>query len=338
MTQVATHAPALDVTDVGPPLIAIAICTHRRPERLAGTLDGISLLSFPPASAPSLQVVVVDNEGDPRVHAVVDAFAARTGIRTSFVVEPRRGISQARNAALDLVPANADFVAFIDDDETPSPEWLRALLATQARTGAAVVCGPVLPEFETEPPAWIVEGRFFAHPRKPDAAIQGLLDGAEIDDARTGNVLLSVRLLRESGARFDDAFGLTGGEDALFFRVLSRRGAKMVWSPEARVHEHVPVARACFAYLAREYFRCGNVRAAIDALDARGTAAPLARLRAAPFAAKKALRKAAVHAGLLMAAAIGLRGRARICAHALELANAAGRLSYLCGMRYEHYR
>ena len=47
-------------------------------------------------------------------------------------VEGRRGIPQARNAAVAVALERADFVAFIDDDEVPSPLWLAELLRLRA--------------------------------------------------------------------------------------------------------------------------------------------------------------------------------------------------------------
>lgn len=318
------------------PLVAIAVCTYRRREPLAQTLAGLARLTFRAASQPDLRVIVADNEGDPRIGDVVAAFAARSGFRADCIIEPRRGIAHARNACLDAVPDTADFLAFIDDDEIPAAHWLDALLATQRASDAAVVCGPVLPDFERTPPRWVTDGGFFRQPRRPAGGRETPADGDEVPDAGTGNVLIRMADVRQIGLRFDEAFGLTGGEDALFFRRLRAAGGKIVWSPQARVTERVPSARAGFRYLAREYFRCGNVRATIDALDARDRGRSGAR--SALGGAKKALRKLLVHAALLVAAAAFGRGRARVYGHAFELANAVGRLSGLFGFRYEHYR
>lgn len=320
----------------GRPRITIAICTYRRAallERLLAALAGQVFAGAP----PRLDVVVVDNEGDPRVRGLVETFAGKSGIPARCVVEPRRGISHARNAALDLIGADSDFAAFIDDDEVPSPGWLQALLETQARTGAAVVCGPVAPAFLGAPPPWIEEGEFFRQPRRPVGSRVRPCDGARVDEASTNNALVRMAEVRQGRVRFHEGFGLTGGEDVLFFRDLKGAGAAMVWSPAASVSEHVPVERATFAYLAREYFRCGNVRAAIEAMEGADRAAGNGR-RFAASSFRKALKKALSEAALLLAALARGRGRAQINGHLLELANAAGRLAAVAGYRYEHYR
>ena len=43
---------------------------------------------------------------------------------------------------------HAQYIAFIDNDEAPSPAWLDELLAGLAEYDAGVVAGPVLPMFE----------------------------------------------------------------------------------------------------------------------------------------------------------------------------------------------
>jgi succinoglycan biosynthesis protein ExoM len=70
-----------------------------------------------------------------------------------YVQEPRRGISYARNTCLDHVARDAEFFAMIDDDEVPELDWLEQLLCAQARAGADVVRGPVVPDFPEGAPA-----------------------------------------------------------------------------------------------------------------------------------------------------------------------------------------
>lgn len=318
--------------------VTIAICTFRRPALLERTLAGIASQVFADGRRPRLDVVVVDNEGDPRVPDLVEAFAAASNLPSRCVVEPRRGISQARNAALDLIGEDSDFVAFIDDDEVPSPCWLQALLETQARTGAAVVCGPVAPAFAGAPPRWIEEGGFFRQPRRPVGVRVEAEEGAPVEEASTNNALVRMTEVRQGRVRFDHGFGLSGGEDVLFFRALAARGAVIAWSPKAAVSEHVPVERARFAYLAREYFRCGNVRATIEAMEAAGASTSRSPRPASATIGRKALKKTLSQGSLLLAALARGRGRAEISGHLLELANAAGRLARVAGYRYEHYR
>jgi hypothetical protein len=54
---------------------------------------------------------------------------------------------------------------------------------------------------------------------------------------RTGNVLLSQRVFVETGCRFDEKYGRTGGEDKELFKLLMRHGYSFIWCQEADVYE-----------------------------------------------------------------------------------------------------
>ena len=113
---------------------------------------------------------------------------------------------------------------FIDDDEVPSPEWLKHLAACQQAYGADVVSGPVIPHFMSEVPQWITAGRFFERPR--------YATGTVLPEARTGNVLIRMEVFHRIGL-FDDRFALTGGEDMDFFVRLYESGGLIFWADEA---------------------------------------------------------------------------------------------------------
>jgi len=52
------------------------------------------------AAQIAIEIVVVDNEGAPNNATVVQEIAPRCRFPVHYVHEPRRGIPQARNAAL----------------------------------------------------------------------------------------------------------------------------------------------------------------------------------------------------------------------------------------------
>jgi glycosyltransferase involved in cell wall biosynthesis len=167
-----------------------------------------------------------------------------------YVIEPRRGISAARNTAVQHA-GDADFIAFIDDDEWAEPGWLAELLQTQERTGAQVVVGPVIPAFEeAPPPGWWAKGRFLAAPTYPP--------DKQLDFGYSGNALVHKSVLQPAEAPFSERFGLLGGEDTHFFMRVYLNGGKIVWAADARVHESIPAARMSVSWLLRREYRRGN--------------------------------------------------------------------------------
>lgn len=247
--------------------LAVCVATFRRPEGLGRLLDGLAALEEPAAGAVS--VVVVDNDPELSARAVVEAARARLPWPVRYLAEPRQGVSFARNAALD-VTADQDFVVFIDDDETPTPAWLRELLACQRETGAAAVCGPVLPRFEPTAPVWITAAFRLCYLQPPP--------DRPLVEIATGNLLLARRALDAHGLRFDESVALIGGEDTLLGQQLVACGEQIGWAEHATVHELVPASRARLPWLLGRWYRTGNIEAMLAMRTRQGMAGRLAGL------------------------------------------------------------
>jgi succinoglycan biosynthesis protein ExoM len=233
--------------------LTIGLLTFRRPDDLRAALPMLIDQADEVSSADRhVSVLVVDNDPAGSGRAVVEEMASPV---VRYVVEPTPGIAAARNRVLDEA-GDATFLVFIDDDERPHPGWLRLLLETQARTGAAVVAGAVVSEFSGPLDRWISAGGFFQRRRLPT--------GTPIDVAATNNLLLDMAAVRATGVRFDPAFGLSGGSDTLFTRQLGAAGYPMVWCDEAVVTDHVPVARMSRQWVLRRSFRMGNSVTRVD--------------------------------------------------------------------------
>lgn len=226
-------------------------------------LDGIARQTFSVIPRPTLQVVIADNECSHAARETCVAFEQRSGVPVTYVPEPRRGISFARNVCLDNIPEGSDFFAWIDDDEVPEPDWLERLLEVQTATGADVVQGAVVPEFPDGTPGWLARGNFFGRPRRGWAGTPlHREEHQELDYAGTNNALVRVCVVNDLSLRFDPALALTGGEDSQFFRTLVAEGYRIVYAPRARVRETVPAERATVWYRLKLEFRIGYTRAA----------------------------------------------------------------------------
>lgn len=226
--------------NAAPPHITVCVCTFKRPALLKRLLEAVGRLKT--GDGFSYSVVIADNDREHGAEPVVKEFAASAPFRVTYCVEPRQNIALARNKTLEHV--EGDYIAFIDDDEYPCPEWLlRSLDALRSR-GADGVLGPVQPHFEEPPPDWAVRGGFFERPRHAT--------GYRIDlkEARTGNLLFARRILDGVSPVFREQFG-TGGEDVDFFRRMMEQGRAFIWCDEAPVFESVPASRCSKRYLLR---------------------------------------------------------------------------------------
>ena len=221
-----------------PARITVCVCTFRRSALLPALIQHLEAQRTDGLFV--MDVVIVDNDRTRSAETVVHALAANSRIPVQYLVEREENISLARNRA--VARAEGDLLAFIDDDELPTSEWLYELFQTLRQTGADAVLGPVLPRFEHEPPAWVVRGRFFHRPRYKTGRAVGW------PEARTGNVLLARTALRDLDPPFRPQFG-SGGEDVDFFRRAAANGARFVWCDEAAVSELVPPYRCTRRFL-----------------------------------------------------------------------------------------
>src|SRR5690554_5589587 len=113
--------------------IDICICTFRR-LFLADTLHSVARQA---TRDHTLRVIIADNDHTPSARELVERLRAHLPFPVAYVHAPAANICVARNACLEQV--EADFVAFIDDDEVCSPGWILALVDMAEKTGAAAV-------------------------------------------------------------------------------------------------------------------------------------------------------------------------------------------------------
>lgn len=216
------------------PHISVCICTFRRPQLLSRLLE--ELKGQVTLSRFTFSIVVADNDWTESARVTVATFIDQLHFSqlspsdVTYTVERVPNIALARNAA--LAHARGDYAAFIDDDEFPSAHWLLNLYDTLERYQVEGVLGPVLPHFDTEPPAWVRKGGFFNRPRHATGFELGW------KDCRTGNVLFNRRVLAvlDDDEPFRSQFG-TGGEDVDFFERVIAKGCRFVWCDAAIAYE-----------------------------------------------------------------------------------------------------
>jgi succinoglycan biosynthesis protein ExoM len=211
--------------------ISVCICTYKRPDFLKRLLTELGRQDT--GGLFTYSIVVADNDHLESAKAVVSDFMATSTITVAYCVEPRQNIALTRNKAVEN--AHGDFLAFIDDDEFPTPSWLLTLFNACNEYGTDGVLGPVKRYFDEPPPKWILKGDFYERATYPTGYVIDWRKG------RTGNVLLKRSILPTDELPFNAEF--RNGEDQDFFRRMIERGHKFIWCDEAVAYEVVPPIR-----------------------------------------------------------------------------------------------
>jgi len=222
------------------PSITVALCTRDRPEGLAAVLESLRVQAY-----PRLRILVVDNApSDDRSERLVSALARDRDIE--YVIEPRPGLSWARN--LSIEKSDGEVIAWADDDELVDAWWVAELARGFVEVpGADAVTGPVIPmELQTQSQIWFEQysrvhtGRGFtravlspatAHQQSPLYPMPSFGCGGNMAFRREA-------LQRISG--FDCALGAgtstLAGEDTAALSELLLAGGTIVYQPTAIVH------------------------------------------------------------------------------------------------------
>ncbi|NNF54887.1 MAG: glycosyltransferase family 2 protein [Acidimicrobiales bacterium] len=253
MTTLASESASASATTTS---VVVGVITFRRPQKLARLLNSLESVQAP---APWIWngVVIVDNDPDGSARSTVEQWTNRLP-KVTYISETNTGLSVARNRAVQAArDANADWLAFIDDDEEASVQWLTELAGTQRATNADAVLGNTQFLFEESPPAWLEGSRVYEF--RPDVP-----DQQPIHHLATNNVLLRTALVEELGPLFDERFSKTGGEDHHLGRRLLRAGYTIAQSTMGQTIEWVPPDRMPLAVVLRRLQRDGNTLTIVD--------------------------------------------------------------------------
>ena len=239
------------------PHITVCICTYKRVEYLAHLL--LHLAGEETGGLFTFSIVIVDNDRALSAESIVAAFAKCSPIEVKYLVEPRQNIALARNMALTNV--QGEFVAFIDDDEFPTKQWLRTLFTECEKRHVDGVLGPVKSWYQLQPPKWVVDGGFYDRPSYPTGLV---IDGTK---GRTGNVLLRKVIIDGESMPFRPEFRT--GEDQDFFHRMITKGCVFTWCHEAMAYEWVPPIRWKRMFLLRRALLRGTTSALRSHVGAR---------------------------------------------------------------------
>ena len=233
--------PELDIT--------VIVCTYRRPDLLARTVDALSRQELEHPIA--WELLVVNNEpDDERVAQTLDALRREHSFdlfeRLRLIECPLPGLSFARNFGIS--EARGRVLCFLDDDSVPHPTWLQTTFAAYSNepepgvVGGQVLLTPPDPAPDWLRPDWYIYWSHFAPPGDDYRVVQDWWDfpyGANWSCLR--EVIVKAGGFRSSYGRKGNDFG--GGEEIVAARLIQILGYSVGIEPRSVVDHAVDPAR-----------------------------------------------------------------------------------------------
>lgn len=237
--------------------ISVVICTFNRSESLKRTLESVCTLKVPGGLA--WELIVVDNNSSDNTKAVVEEFAAGSGLPVIYAFEEKKGLSHARNCGITV--AKGEIIAFTDDDVVVDAHWLGNIHAAFRDPAAACVGGKILPLWEKTPPGWLTSDLY---------NYLALLDlGNEPLQMSTPNLWganFAVRAgMFEKYGNFNTDIGRTrtklyAGEETEVIRRLIEKKEGVYYFPGMLVHHCISGNRMNKAYFRKWEYDQGELR------------------------------------------------------------------------------
>ena len=258
--------------------LTVCICTHDRPRYVAECLDGLRRQTI---ARERFDILLVDSASTGAAPAELVRLAATHAARLIRVARP--GVSAARNAGAQASAqaAGGRYIAYIDDDAIPAPDWVECILAVLSEHRAcavAVIGGRILPKWEAPLPAWW------------PASLRGVLSiieyegrgayrSAELPDGLepyAANMVVHVPSLLEVGG-FGSGAGRYGNsllsdEEVQLAWMLQDRGGRAIYDSRIVVHHQIQARRLCPEWLlSRLYWQGASTVLTRRLLNRRGS-------------------------------------------------------------------
>lgn len=232
--------------------ISLIVATYNRGPLLARTLEAIARQTLP---VEMWEAVIVNNNSSDDTQQVFERFAEQdaSGADVRMVFEGRQGLSHARNKGIE--ECRGEYIAVIDDDELPNPDFLKQYLEFfESHPEAAAAGGRIVPLYEFETPKWLSPWA-----ERPIAAVIDMGDRVrEFRGERYpigGNMAFRRSVFDEVGL-FNPELGRTGkkllaGEEKDLFRRIRQSGGKIFWVPGPYILHMIPESRLTPEYFGR---------------------------------------------------------------------------------------
>ncbi len=254
---------------VSPSALAVDVVlrTHNRADLLLGAVE--SLLAAD-RTGIALRLIIVDNASRDSTPVVVADLVKAYPHLIVPVREDKPGGQHALNAG--IAAATAPIIAFFDDDEHVSPQWLQVIAREFADPATDFIGGPCLPAWDAPPPDWLPTGFGGVLGIIDNGSVRGRFGPGFVGMMTQGNCALRAAIFAACGPYPAD---LATAEDRWLWGWLMANGKTGYYCPDLEIRHIMQTARLSPDYFRRWAKREGRDLATCDRLA--GVRAPITK-------------------------------------------------------------
>ena len=231
--------------------ISVVVCTFNRPQLLMKCLSRLADQAGP---ATRSEVIVVNNNSTDDTAEVAQRFCG-PGSPCRVVLEESQGLAHARNRGWR--EARGEYVAYIDDDAMPCPNWIPAMNDfLDAQPGALAFGGPYRAFTLTPPPDWF--------PRDYGSWSLGATGRVlERSEYLNGTNMIFQKALLEKLGGFEESLGMRGsalsyGEETELMMRMHMQGLEIHYCPDIVVEHAILGYKMRLRWLLASSYRNGR--------------------------------------------------------------------------------
>ncbi len=209
------------------------------------------------------EILVIDNNSTDHPEEIVAQFQHLPHIH--FYNESKQGLGHVRNTGYLL--AQGAYVAYLDDDAIPTPNWLAQLFQIITVHASDCICGPIHPYYTDEKPDWFKDS-YEVRTKGDDP--KWLKPGEE---ASGSNMVWKKEVIANLGG-INTALGMRGdalaaGEDTdLFSRYWQYYpDGKIYYHPALVVKHWTPAYKMKVSYYLKRQYVAGQVASILRRSD-----------------------------------------------------------------------
>ena len=213
---------------------SIIVSTHNRAALLTDCVDSLLTQTI---NKSRFEIIIVDNNSNDNTEEIAKDFV-KNNSNIRYMQEKTVGYSATRNCGWKN--ASGNIVAYIDDDEIASPDWLENIeKAFQIEEKPDIVGGIYLIKYDKTPPDWFTESMGGTNKNRQ----KGLLNQRKDCYLAGGNIAFKKEVLGNLNG-FSNDFNMKNGflmmgEDTDICQRAKNAGFKLFYDPDIKIYHRM---------------------------------------------------------------------------------------------------